>query len=428
MSELKGPNRALLDTYLEGTHATVSTIADASLDWHNSAALLRSIAHSLTLHTTTLDSAFGADSEVTAAATAAFQKAADTMTSRADQLEAGSHQLTTVHAQLIVAQSEQKRLTPPTDAGTAPTVTDPSDPAQKKKYNAWKAKSDAAGKAYNDNETAAAAQIRALDTAFDDAALTMREIHGETPAPPPSSGGAGPGMPSGTTGGGRTSGRQSATKDPTTVVPTATVVATDPGTTHHPGATATTSTTGTSTTGTGGDQGGLLQGGGTPMPSAPTSTPVTPSAPVASSGGLSAGGIASGVGGAGVLGAGALGGLGGYGAGGAGAGSLPPLRFEPGQTIGGSAASRVGGGALGAEEQAVAGRRTVAAGGGVGSGARGAAGGRGAAGSRGGGSRTGAAAGGRGRDRKRGEQAADDLWDDGSDWLDDEGAGPAVVR
>jgi hypothetical protein len=46
-----------------------------------------------------------------------------------------------------------------------------------------------------------------------------------------------------------------------------------------------------------------------------------------------------------------------------------------------------------------------------------------------GGRRTGAAAGGRGRRRdEEREDAAPDLWDDGSEWVDDEGMGPSVMR
>lgn len=166
----------------------------------------------------------------------------------------------------------------------------------------------------------------------------------------------------------------------------------------------------------------------------PIGTDPTPTGPVGGTiGGPGGGGISPGLIGGGLAAGGALaapGALKGL------SGMLSRGSLSGAGTIGSS--SRAGGpGALGRGGAATPGSPTARSG--AGAGGRGAGGragtpgaqggrGRGGAGGRGGRGAAGAAAGGRGRGKKDQEGGADrELYDDGQDWLDDEGAGPSVL-
>ena len=418
-------NRDDLNNLLDGvTDGHIASIRKAAKKWTEAATQLTTIANKMPSHAKQLAKGFGDNATVSDAADKAFTAAKKHMLKKSDQMTQSASKLQTVATTLQTAKLANERYNED-DQVLVPSTGKPQN--------------------HEANEKAAGTHASAVKTAFNDAITQLKTVDELPATKPPTGGGSG-----GSTGGGSgtpsvpppTSTKQPKTTEPPTTItftPTHTsttpvhhtVPGTNPGT--NPGTDPGTNpgTDPWRTTGTTGD-GGLLQGGGTPMPSGPTSVPTqVPAAPAASA---VTQGTASGYGaGADVLGAGAgAGALGGYGAGGAGGAAL---RFTPGQAIGGTTpTARTGAGFLGTEEETALGRRTVVATGGganggvgaTGSGAGGArGGGRGSAGS----SRAGATAGGRGgRDRKRGEQGPDDLWDDGSDWIDDEGAGPSVMR
>jgi hypothetical protein len=372
-----GCHRARLNSYLQGvTKKSIQDIRDTATTWSKKATTLTDVAYALgTTRTSGVTEGFGDRSEVARAASRAFTEASTRLTDHAQQLSRGSKTLNDAALALENAHDYRTRI----DQRDA----DAPDPA----------KSEDANKA--DDETQSKTYADAIDAAYGDAIVAMRKVHGDQPPPsPPSGSGDGApsysGMPSGGYAGGGSGGSYADAgghRGPGT------------GTGVHPG--------GGAYPGGGEGGGGWLQGGDPPtVPTVPTmlaggapggQAPLT-------TGGTGGTGGTSGMG-AGLAGAGAFG-LGVYGT----SSSAAALRFTPGQAIGVSRSSITSAGILGAEEERVAGARTPGAG---------AAGGR----------RTGAVAGGRdqGRDEDR-EGTAADLWDDGAEWVDDEGMGPSVMR
>jgi hypothetical protein len=418
-----GVKVAELEQMMAGVTAErIQAIREAATSWRTTATALQTVAHNMRTHKVNVTDSFGEHSAVTEAAHSSFDEAARHLNAKSSQLIDTAAALESTAAALSNARTTLDQW-----------HARPADPAQ---APAEATKQDAA------DETTATSHITAITGAYHDAIAQMKTVD-ELPGQPPASptAGSGGGYPSvgadggtGHTGGGGTATASSPTT--TTSLSQAHTHATAPTTTHTTSSPAPTGTppppTGPrpSTTEPGDD--GWFQGGTTssPYPAAP-SVPAASASPVGGAGVGGAGVGGAGVGGvtAGVLGgAGAAGGLGSYGSGGA----TPALRFASGQTIGGTPQAAAAG-VLGAEDRAASGQRSVIAGGGGagGSGGRsgGAGGGRGAgrggAGRRGG---TGAVAGRGGRPRDRDERTAEDLWDDGSEWVDDEATGPEVMR
>ena len=401
------------------TAERIQAITEAAMTWKTTASELRTVAQNMRTHKVNVTDSFGEQSKVTEAAHASFDEAHKHMLTKAGQLDQTASALTETAMVLTHARSTL-------DTWAARPTTPSETPA------------DAAAAAKQDSidETTAGNHIRAITSAYGDAITQMKTVD-ELPGQQPVSSNTGPSSPSyPTTGGsggpGGSAGSSSSTSTTTSTTSTSGHGYTSPsqepthpttGTDHtgaHPG------TTTVAGTGTGSD--GWFQGGPGTSSTYPTSQPHVPAASAGAVGTAGSGGSGGGLT-AGVLGgAGAAGGLGSYGS----AGVPSALRFSPGQTIGGTPGSAAAG-VLGAEERAVAGQRSiVSAGGGAGGGAGGAggrgsaggAGGRGAAGRRG----VGASGGRRDRRRDRDENAPEDMWDDGSDWIDDEATGPEVVR
>jgi exonuclease VII small subunit len=406
-----GENRTRLNSYLDGvSKKSIQDIRDTAKTWSRKATTLNNIAYALGgTRASGMAEGFGDKSEVARAANKAFTEASTKLTNHAKQLNDGSKTLDDAATALENAHHYKTKI----DKRDA-DATDPTKSADTNK---------------TDDETQSKTYTDAIDTAYGDAILAMRKVHGDQPAPPPPSGSGGggpsyPGLPNGGPGGGSGGGLLPGGGGhigPGGGTGTHPGGGTDPGGGTHPGGPHPIGGPGPI-----GDPGGWLQGGGGDPPSVPTGPIVGgPGGAPVPTGGVPGAGGTGGAGGAGLAGAGAFGGLGAYGAGGSGA----ALRFTPGQAIGVSRSTISSAGLLGAEENgAAAGGRTLSAGGTVGRGGVGAGGGRGAGAA--GGRRTGAAAGGRGRSRRDEDRddAAPDLWDDGDEWVDDEGMGPSVMR
>jgi len=383
--------------------------------WQTAAGTLDAVRDRMGQHTEDVKAAFGPDSEVAQAASASFATSKTQLHQKATELRTSATHLSNIADVLHPAVADANKWAGDDQASVESTGA-PAKPTDAESAKATSHVNDI-NKAYNQ----AIKHFKSIDS-----------LPGQQPVTPPSGGSSAGGAPG---GGGPTNVPTTTTKHPSTsptVTPTAPPTEpTSPPTSTTPVHHSDPGTTTPGTTPTAPSGGGLLQGGGTPIPSGPTSAPTqVPAAPAASAAPPTQSG---GYGGADVLGAGA-GAMGGYGAAGGGA----ALRFSPQQSLGGTPTARPGGALLSTEEDAALGRRTVVSAGGgststggvgaTGSGAGGrGAGGRGGRGTAGA-SRTGATAAGRGRARKRGERGPDDLWDDGSDWIDDEGTGPSVMQ
>ena len=461
-----GPNRARLETYLQGVEAAAAELDTAIDNWKTVSVRLGNAAAVLTTQKGVLPRGFGEDSEITSAATGAFERSTTKLDDKSAKILDGWNALVTVRWRLQNALDARtkmdNRLSNNPDPGREPQKTDAAyagvggtgNDGWKADHDTWKTGHDNYTSAYGHAETASAHHIQLLDTAFADASTALRKVHGEDPVAPP--GGRGDGG-----SGGSGSGSGSGSGQPTEWY--AGPVGDPPGTDgggrdglHRGGG----DEDGLHDGGGGGDglhdgggdgdglhDGGGGDGGDPGGGSGSVGDPGVPRSPYAPGDGRLDGGLpslpdpgglprvnlpaapaasagAAAAAGAGDAGAFELGGAG-AGLGGLGAslsraaGGALPTTGVPGIGAGG----RPGGpGVVGG-----AGAREGSAGSAAGAGAagRGGAGGSGGRGGRGG---AGATAGRRGRSRDRDNGQPRDLWDDGEDWIDDEGAGPSVLE
>lgn len=277
-------------------------------------------------------------------------------------------------------------------------------------YDATVTRHNADASAFADADEKARVKLQKLDEAYVEASAVLARIHGEPVYPEdlPPGGGPGPGgFPVGPSGGGpRPPGGIPVHPPSTTGHPPPIDIDHGPGPGPGPGGNPDIDHPGP------GPVGGTLGNPGGPHTSGvPGINPIL------------GGGIAAGVfGGPGLVNAvrGALGGRGGFGSTNGTIGST--TRTGGSGTLGGRS-----GGAVPGSQAGRGGGRAGGAGGGRGAGGRGGAA-PGTAGGRGGGRGAAAAgAGGRGRKGRDEEGRERDLFDDGSDWIDDEGAGPDVL-
>ena len=437
---VKGPNRQKLDTYLAG--AWPQDILTVLNQWKKAHTRLTDTRSVLLTQKKRLESGDGGLSEtsptvVTAAAT--FNQGASDLETKAGQVHDAMTKLQLVHdavqAALTWASQADQKL--PTQHGPAPSRSDyddrmgkPKDYDPQKAYEKDKTAWDKQQTAISTNDAEALQHIQTLDRVFGDASDSVKKVT-DAPAPTSSGGGGGDATPPGST-------TPSYTPPPATTVPTAN---------HTPHYTRPPSYTPPPSDGqqphddpppaydpprydpppayTPPNDDGTLDGG-VPSPTGPGYTPSTYPTPtgVPTPGvtpGLPAGvptGAASPVApalpiGLGGLTAGALG------------GARPNLTVPE---VGlGTTARAAGPGVLGGEGARAGGARAGGMGTSARSGGRGGVrSGAGSQGSRGG--RRAGGAGGRGGRKDKERRGEEDLWDDGSDWLDDEASGPSVLH
>jgi hypothetical protein len=439
----RGPQQQRLHDYLDGADPAGLRVAVGQ--WSEGQNLLLSISAQLDRMAqdmeTSDDREFqGATAE---AARASFLTSSQAMVLKAEQLRMGSEAFTISAAALDTANAERVALAqgdgaqPPERPNTPPGSTDPADVRAQRDYDTANA---AYWEKYHADERRAADAISALDQSHTAAGEVFKAIHGEPdPVPPPTGGNAG------TPGGGGTTPAVpdgGETDDPQVHVDTTTDEPDDVGDHHN------------DTDDPDGPDGPveipLPDPTGDPVPGDPTGPtgPVTPTTTggstvtTAGPGGLgtpaAGGGVAAGVGVglAGGLVGGMAGGLaspggvaaaGGVAQGGRGIGAGGPRGA-------GSPVLGRGNGIAGVGNGAGSGRGTggrAARGGALAGSGRGASGsrssGRGAAGSR---SALSGAGAGRGSGRGKSPKARTEdheLFDDGRDWLDDEGAHDGVL-
>ncbi|MEP9382285.1 hypothetical protein [Nocardioides sp. KR10-350] len=454
----QGPNRARLDTYLEGVEGALPDLEQALTDWFAVHDRLQRTASNLRKQSGSLGDAFGDESRVAASGTAAFKTSAESLETKADDVYDGYTKLTVVQSRLQQALADRKtmdaRLAGAPDPGAAPKPEDYKklgSPASsghgafQADYNAWRTQQSNHEAAFNEAETKAAHHIRMLDGAFTDASAALRRIHGKTQTPASGSdgrtqSGGGTTMPVyAPTSPGTSSRRRTSTATPAEAAPTGGhtdpyadggpppvgapsphpqpgPAYADPGHAADPGPA------------DGPPDDGWLAGGDHPY----TATPTTPAGAAPTTGpGPVAGGAGSPATGAGVAAASAAGGAAGLAAG--------AIRAASAAGRAGAALPATEAGAIGTGDRAAgagltgrAGASGAGARAGAAAGRTGAGGGRAGARSgsaRSGGARSGGGAGGRGgrkRDEREGRER--DLWDDGEDWLDDEATGPSVLE
>jgi hypothetical protein len=445
----RGPQQQRLRDYLD--RANQGELRAASFKWIEGQDILRVVSQQLERMSGAMGSSGDAEFQgATAdAARMSFVVSAQAMVHKADQLKQGADAFDQSATALETAIAERDALAqgdgaqPPVRPTTPPGSTDPEDVRAQRDFNTANA---AYWEKYHADEKRAGDAITALDQSHTAAAEVFKSIHGEPdPVPPGSggSGGAGGGAATPSAGGGGAGGGGDADFD---LVATGGGHGGDDDDSDDGGGGDTTPSddipdaTGTGDGGVHGEITGPTAPTGTTAPTAAGIGSGTPS--TAGSGGVNApaagGGVAAGlgVGVAGGLAGGVAGGLafpgtvagtGGAASGGRGIGAGGP-RGAGSPVLGrGNGIAGVGNGAgTGTRGTARGAGRAGAAGSAAG---RGTARGRGAAGSRGmlGGSGAGAGRGaGRGKDKRvRGEEH--ELFDDGQDWLDDEGAYDGVI-
>lgn len=342
----------------------------------------------------------------------------DVVAPRRDQMEAAAVVLLTAAQKLNAAELARADMpdSPPGDAPQRPSTFGTEDEADviraQRIYNNQVTAHNSAVTAYGDADEKARRKLEDLDAAYVEASEVLAKIHGEPvypeDLPPPGEPGPG-GFPVGPSGQGR---------------PTGPVPVSHPGPTVHIPGFVPGENTGPEQV-TPGPVGGTLTNPGPTGPGPTGPGPTTGTGPGSTGGGPGinpaaiGGGLAAGVfGGPGLVKAvrGALSGRGVF-------GPSPGAIGSSSRTSGAGTLGRSGGAAPGSP----VGRNAGRGGGAGGAGGRpgtGTAGGRGRGGGRG---VAGAGAGGRGSKGRDEEGRERDLFDDGSDWIDDEGAGPDVL-
>jgi len=446
----RGPQQQRLRDFLET--AQQGDLRGSSREWSEGENVLRMISQELERMSGDMGRSHDEEFQgrTADAARTSFMVSAHAMSDKADQLKQGAAAFERSAAALDTAIAERDALArgdgkqPPERPNTPPGSTETADLRAQRDYDTAKAEY---WEQYHADERRATDAMTALDDEHNAAAEVFKSIHGEPdPVPPPTGGGGGgaggggggvPPVAGGGAGGGGGHG---------TWVPNDDQV-------WEPNADETGDTGGdTGGDDTGGDPTGVPTPTGDPTPGDPTgpSGPLGPtpsttpvSTPTATPGGLStpaagggvaaglgvgvAGGIAGGVAG-GLAFPGTVAGTGGVTSGGRGIGAGGP-RGAGSSVLGrGNGVAGVGNGAgTGTRGSGRSAGRAGAGGQATGRGAgrggtRGAAGSRGAAGAAGGAGR----GSGRGKDKKvRG--AEHDLFDDGQDWIDDEGVYDGVI-
>lgn len=351
---------------------------------------------------------FGPDSLIGQEAQGTFVRAAERVLERRQQLKDASDTL--IEVATAMADAKAAAADPPAEPGPAPKmpsgIGSETDDLTALKVHAGKARLHAnAVNAYGDADEDARVKVEALKEKYTAASGVLAKIHGDPYVPPPGSDpqGGGPGGGSGVPAGGRSPyggvGRHPGVGHPLPHVPL--------GSPHEPLSPHTPVPY------------GPVEPGGQGHPPGPAASPSSDGGGFGVGPAVIGGGVAAGVfGGPGVVN---------------GIRSLLSGRnpLSSAGTIGstnrtggpGSLGRSTGGtGSPGSQVNRNAGRG--AGGRGTGAGGRGATGSPGGRGTRG----TGTGAGGRGRKKKDADQGQDrDLFDDGQDWLDDEGAGPGLL-
>jgi hypothetical protein len=441
----RGPQQQRLRDYLD--RANQVELRAAASQWSEGQNVLRMISQELErmsgeMGRSTAEEFQGRTAD---AARLSFVVSAHAMNDKADQLKQGADAFERSANALDAAIAERDALAqadggqPPVRPSTPPGSTEPEDVRAQRDFNTANA---AYWEKYHADERRAGDAITALDQSHTAAAEVFKSIHGEPDPVPPGSGGTG-----GTGGGSATPPGGGGGDSDTDLVdvggghsgdgdgddggdgdvggdvdsPTDDVaVDTGAGDGVHgdvTGPTGPTGPVGPTATGT---------GSATPTTAGPSgvSTPTAGGGVAAGLGVGVAGGIAGGVAG-GLAFPGTVAGAGGAAPGGRGIGAGGP-RGAGSPVLGrGNGIAGVGNGAGGTRGATRGSGRAGA--GGSGAGRAPGRGGRGAAGSRGalGGTGTGRGSG-RGKDKRtRGEEH--ELFDDGQDWLDDEGAYDGVI-
>lgn len=437
-----GPKQQLLASYI--TSADDTSLDGASTQWKTGEGLLRRLATELDTKAGSIGKDERFSGESAQAASRAFADSATKMNDRADQMRDGSGAFTAAaHA---VRQAQKASTGFSKHSGDQPPQQ-PPDLNDVQAQRDWKTQNNSFWHSYNSREGDASDAISALQDNHRTQAAVFAKIHGETPpAQPSGGGGTNSSIPSRTPytpthvpthmvthgtdgpghnndGGNNDDGHDNGHTHPPVVAPPPWD---PPAHTHQP-------------PGTPGVP-GIPQG---PHPSSPLPGGTLPGGTVP---GTIPGGVGGGpgaIGGVGAVAGGALGGAAAAGlagglAGGlngglnglvpiAGSGVRGGLSASGVRGIG--ATSRIGTGSVlgrstGATGRAGAGGMSTRSGGRAGSRTLGSRGSRGRAGSRGSGA--GAGAGRNGKDKKRqGEER--DLFDDGSDWIDDEDVAPGIL-
>ena len=434
-----GPKQQLLASYV--ANADSGPLHDASTQWTQAETLLRRLSVQLESRAKEFGDPSKFSGSTAEAATAAFSQSSTKMSDRADQMRDGAEAFRkAAHAVHVAKQASGAN----DKHAAAQPPTQPPDLTDVEAQKDWKTKSNKFWDHYQGQETAAADAITVLTQNHREQAAVFAKIHGEPPPPQPPKQptGSNPvtgGTPTPITHGPRAWG---VIHDQTWVPTNDDTPAEDP--TDDPANDPTDDPTdnddfpGPVKTPTQVDP-GVPQGPGMPGTTLPG---VTGAAPI--------GGIGGGAGAAGGVGAVAGGALGGAAAAGLAGGLMGGLSggVNGVMPLGGAggvrgslsasgvrgigATSRAGAGSVLGRGSGAAGARGAGAGGtgsrnGRGSSRKGGAGSRGArgrAGARGAGA--GAGAGRNGKDKKR--QGEDrDLFDDGSDWIDDEDVAPGVL-
>lgn len=425
MTEASQQHRNQLRTYLHGVD--LDQLGIVQFDWgyiHNP---LTTTATYLSDNVPVAKSVGG--QELSSALATNFTHTAGHLHDRASKINKAASTLDAVNTALSNALKDQAAWDAnPLTAPTAPDKTDPkydqtdADGKPVNDYNADQATYNTQNSTYQstsgDREQQAQQHMQNIDTAMTTAITAMKDIHQQpdSPSTPTDGSGAGGGggvaMPAGApVGTVPTSTRHPGVTTPVGV--TGTTGGPDPvGTTHHhpAGPTGPTHVTdppqGPGHTvpvwgGPGGSDGGSTWNGTDPSAGQPSSA-----------------GFPGGIGlGAAVLGGGLVAGAGGIAGIRALGGSLAEegVLGLSGRGAGAPAVLGKGLSAAAVEEGAAGGRVGAGGGGGVG------------AGSRGGGAGAGAGGRGRGKGKKRPDGEHGDMWDDGEDWIDDEGVAPGVL-
>ncbi|MFD1246436.1 hypothetical protein ACFQ3F_01425 [Nocardioides ginsengisoli] len=420
---MTGENLRRLKSATETSHS--ERVSSAAGIWRTHSASLASLAHTLSevadlVHQGFSDGAPGDPEGTAARGSLAFRTLSKDVGVRRDQMTKAADVIDVAATELYNAeQMGGKPINEPAVLPDKPsrheyeTAEDYTDAS--KKYDTAKAQHDADVADLAARDAKAKVQLDKLDAAYVKASEELAKIHGEPVHPediPPSSENRPGGFPAGPRvhgGGDIPTGHQ--VKPPIHHPGDPGIPGTgDPGGHDYPGGDG----GGDHWGGGGGDQGGghggtignpLIPGGGSGG---------------GGGGGLSVGGAAVGAGifgGAGLAGA-VRGALGGRGALSSGGGSIGASSRSGGSATLGRSGGSTGSGTPGSQAGRGGGR-------GAGAGGRGSAGGSGGRGGRGGAG----AAGGRGGRRKNDDDQYDeqDLFDDGSDWLDDEGTAPGVL-
>jgi hypothetical protein len=429
-----GPKQQLLASYI--TSADDTSLDGASTQWKTGEGLLRRLATELDTKAQNIGKDERFSGESARAASEAFTKSAKKMNDRADEMRDGAGAFTAAaHA---VRQAKKASSGFSQHSGERPPQQ-PPDLNDVKAQRDWKTQNNTFWHSYNSRESDAADAITALQDNHRTQAAVFAKIHGETPPPPPGGGG----------------GTHNPVRPGTPYVPTH--VPTHPVGTEH---VTDPSSHGSHDTPAGGvDHPPVVDPPPWDPPTHPQLPPGTPGIPqgphpttplpggtfpgggtLPGTGPGAIGGGPSAVGGVGAVAGGGLGGAAAAGLAGSlggGLNGLVPMGGAGGIRGGLSASgvrgigatSRVGAGSvLGRGGTATgrpgAGGMSTRGGGRSGSRSAGTRGSRGRSGARGAG--VGAGSGRGGKDKERhGEER--DLFDDGSDWIDDEDAAPGVL-